>query len=200
MLLTELQRLAGPQEVFFVYAAKTFMTGALLFWLFRRRAGEIPGTLRDGRAVLLGAAVLGLWLIPAWVWPSAGRPVTFNPEVFTDPAARAAAILIRTAGAALVVPVMEELLWRSFLMRYLIQQDFLKIPVGTYRAFSFAVTAAAFTLVHKDWEWPAAAVTGLFYGAYLVKTKNLRGCILAHGVTNLGLAVYVVLTRQWYFW
>jgi membrane protease YdiL (CAAX protease family) len=42
--------------------------------------------------------------------------------------------------------------------------------------------------------------TGILYGLYLVKTKNLIGCIIAHATTNLGLAIYVVYTQKWYFW
>ncbi len=198
MLLTELQRFADARSIFFLYALKTFLTAALLFWGFRGRPEEIPGSW-DFRAAALGILVLILWLIPALFWAPAETP-SFNPEVFATPAAKAAAILIRIAGAVLVVPLMEELVWRSFLMRYLIQNDFLKIPLGTFKPFAFWMTVGAFTLVHRSWEWPAAVLTGVLYGGYLVKTRNLKGCVLAHAVTNLGLGLYTVVTRQWFFW
>lgn len=200
MLLTELQRFAGPQSIFFVYGLKTILTGAVIVWAFRGKFHEIEGRFGDFRAAALGLAVLALWILPSLIFPDQPKEVSFDPGVFDHAFAQAAAVLIRAAGAVLVVPVMEELLWRSFLMRYLIQQDFLKIPFGTYKLLPFIITAAAFTLVHRPWEWPAAAVTGLLYGAYAVKTKNLKGCILAHAVTNLGLAFYTVITGQWFFW
>lgn len=198
MLFTELQRFADPKSIFFLYGFKTLFTAAVLLWGFHKRKQEIPGAW-DWRAAVLGAVVLVLWLIPAFL----GKPAesgSFNPYVFETPAARLAAILVRLSGAVLVVPVMEELLWRSFLMRYLIQSDFLKIPLGAYKPLAFWMTVGAFTLVHRPWEWPAAVITGILYGGYLVKTQNLKGCILAHAVTNLGLGVYVVLTQQWFFW
>lgn len=200
MVLTELQRFADPQSIFFVYALKTILTGSLIVWCFQGKYLEIEGSFVDLRAAVLGVAVLVLWIMPTFFFGDLPKEVSFNPGVFNNVLAQYAAILIRTAGAVLVVPIMEELLWRSFLMRYLIQPDFLKIPFGTYRPIAFWITVAAFTLVHRSWEWPVAALTGILYGTYAVKTRNLKGCILAHAVTNLGLAVYTVVTGQWFFW
>ncbi len=200
MLLTELQRFADPQSIFFVYALKTILTGALILWVFQGKYREIEGSFADLRAAVLGVTVLVVWILPTLIFKDLPKDISFDPGVFDNVLAQGAAILIRAAGAVLVVPIMEELLWRSFLMRYLIQPDFLKIPFGTYRSIPFWITVAAFTLVHRPWEWPVAALTGILYGAYAVKTKNLKGCILAHAVTNLGLAVYTVITGQWFFW
>lgn len=200
MLLTELQRFAGPQTIFFVYALKTILTGAFIVLAFQGKYREIEGSFADLRAAVLGVTVLVLWILPTLIFNDLPKEVSFDPRVFDNALAQCAAILIRTAGAVLVVPIMEELLWRSFLMRYLIQPDFLKIPFGTFRLFPFWITVAAFTIVHRPWEWPVAALTGILYGAYAVKTRNLKGCILAHAVTNLGLAIYTVITGQWFFW
>lgn len=46
-------------------------------------------------------------------------------------------IIIRLLGAAAIVPVMEELFWRSFLLRYLISPEFKKVGAGTFSWFSF---------------------------------------------------------------
>jgi len=106
----------------------------------------------------------------------------------------------RVTGACLVVPVMEELLWRSFLMRWLINKDFLGVSLGTYTHISFWITVFCFVSVHRPWEWGVTLVAGILYGAYLVRTKNLVGCVIAHAVTNLGLAVYVVYSGSWFYW
>ena len=37
-------------------------------------------------------------------------------------------------------------------------------------------------------------------GALLVYTKSLGACIIAHAVTNLLLALYVLKTHDWAFW
>lgn len=198
MVLTELQRFAGEESIFWIYGFKTAATLVVIYLCFKDYRDEISGSF-DLKAVFLGLAVLFIWIV---LGQSAGRQSTasFNPEVFNGSSFKYLAIFFRVTGACLVVPIMEELIWRSFLMRYLIDQNFLKVPLGKYTHLSFWGTVIAFTLVHQSWEWPATAVTGILYGLYLVKTKNLIGCIWAHAVTNAGLAVYVLMTGQWFWW
>jgi hypothetical protein len=43
-------------------------------------------------------------------------------------------------------------------------------------------------------------IAGLLYGFLLIRQKNLKGVILAHGVTNCGLGIYIVVTGNWMFW
>ena len=43
-------------------------------------------------------------------------------------------------------------------------------------------------------------IAGLLYNLLLIRQKKLKGVILAHGVTNLGLGIYVLLTGNWMFW
>ena len=104
----------------------------------------------------------------------------------------------RVAGIAVCVPIMEELFWRGFLMRWLIKEDFTAVPIGTYQPFSFWVTTAFFATVHGP-EWPLAVVVGLLYGAWFVRTKSLGNIMLAHGVTNLLLAAYCLVSGDWHF-
>ena len=37
-------------------------------------------------------------------------------------------------------------------------------------------------------------------GLLIIRRKKLRGVVLAHGVTNLGLGIYVLFTGNWTFW
>jgi hypothetical protein len=113
-------------------------------------------------------------------------------------AAAGGLIAVRLIGAAVVVPVMEELFWRSFLMRYLINPDFRSVPMGAFSWFSFLGVAILIGLEHH--RVIVGIAVGLLYNLLLVRQKNLRGVILAHGVTNLGLGIYVLLTGSWMFW
>jgi hypothetical protein len=104
----------------------------------------------------------------------------------------------RLAGITLVVPVMEELFWRGFLMRWLINEDFTTVPLGAYQPLSFWITTACFAAVHGA-EWPLGVVVGVVYGVWFVRTKSLGNIMLAHGVTNLLLALYCLITNDWHF-
>jgi CAAX prenyl protease-like protein len=199
MIITEAQVFASDTMVFWVYGGKTLATAAALWFCFKGRwRQEILGRF-DWRAVVLGLVVLVIWIAGSDII-SHDHEVRFDPTVFSSLPATVFAILIRAVGASLVVPIKEELVWRSFLMRYIIKVDFMSEPLGTYTHYSFWGTIVAFTVVHQVWEWPVTIATGILYGLYLVKTKNLIGCIIAHATTNLGLAIYVVYTQKWYFW
>ena len=41
---------------------------------------------------------------------------------------------------------------------------------------------------------------GVAYNLLLYRTKSLYACIVAHGVTNLAPAIYVLATGEWSFW
>jgi len=198
MLFTEGQRYTSGSVIFLVYGLKTVSTAFVLWLFFRNRPEEFPGKLSI-EPFLLGLVALAIW-IPLCEAAAPLDKSAFQAEWVENTVLRFMAIAVRIAGAVLVVPIMEELLWRSFLMRYLIDPNFTKIPIGKYTHFSFWLTCVAFVLVHRPWEWGAAFITAILYGGYLVKTANLRGVIMAHAVTNLGLAVYVLVTGRWYFW
>ena len=61
-----------------------------------------------------------------WTLGSQNTPAGFNPEIFSSEGVRWLMIVVRITGAVIIVPIMEELFWRSFLLRYLIDSDFTK--------------------------------------------------------------------------
>jgi len=105
---------------------------------------------------------------------------------------------IRLMGIAVVVPIMEELFWRGFLMRWLIKEDFTSVPLGAYQPLSFWIATACFAAEHGP-EWPLGVVVGVLYGVWFVRTKSLGNIMLAHGVTNLLLALYCLIANDWHF-
>jgi uncharacterized protein len=117
-----------------------------------------------------------------------------------SPAFAWAFIFIRIMCATLVVPVMEELFWRDFLWRSMIApNDFKMAEIGEWDWKAFLLVAVAFGAgVH--FEWLTAITWGLMIGGLLVYTRSLGACIIAHGVTNLLLGLYVVIYQDWRFW
>lgn len=185
-----------------VYAAKTIIVGAMLWFWRRAYKGDLaPGLSTAGciTAVAAGLAVLAIWILPENILPQFGAHSGFNPYAFgCSPQIVPALIAVRLLGAALVVPVMEELFWRSFLLRYIIDPDFQKVALGTFSWFSFAAVVVLFGLEHHRWIQGMGA--GIVYTLLVVRQKSLRGCIIAHTVTNLGLSIYVISTENWLFW
>jgi CAAX prenyl protease-like protein len=186
--------------VYWLYPVKTVAVAALIALLWKRLDPLAPRSVF--LSILVGVLGFVLWvgLDPVLV-SRTDFDTGFNPWRFAAGNQLLAWILIffRIAGAALVVPITEEIFWRGFLMRYLIHEDFTREPLGKYSHFSFWVTTAAFASVHGA-QWPLAVVVGILYGGWFLRTKSLGNVILAHGVTNLLLGLYVLYSQRWYFW
>jgi uncharacterized protein len=108
-------------------------------------------------------------------------------------------IVLRVTSTAILVPLLEELFWRGWLMRWLIRKEFLKVPVGTYETTAFWLVAILFASEHGSY-WEVGLIAGVIYNWWSWRTRNLADCFLAHGVTNGILAGYVLLADQWQYW
>jgi uncharacterized protein len=93
---------------------------------------------------------------------------------------------------------MEELFWRSFLIRYLIGHDFEKVPIGAFTWASFLVIAILFGSEHHFFL--AGIMAGVVYNLLLYHTRSIVHCIFAHAITNLLLGLYVLNSGRWVFW
>ena len=109
------------------------------------------------------------------------------------------ALTARTLRATILVPIIEELFWRSWMMRWLIDPKFEAIPLGTWQSRAFWTTVVLFALEHGSY-WEVGAIAGIAYNWWMLRTKSLGDCILAHAVTNGLLCAYVLTTGNWQFW
>ena len=199
--------LTGPVSFFpalspFFYITKTIVVGALLFFFRQAYAPDIAPGLTFGEwltSLSCGLLALVIWIVPEGYLFQCGQNTGFDPFALTDSNTAAYGLIaVRLMGAAVVVPIMEELFWRSFLMRYLIHSNFRSVPMGAFTWFSFMGVAILFGLEHH--RVVVGIIVGLLYNLLLIRQKKLRGVILAHGVTNLGLGLYVLITGSWMFW
>jgi len=189
--------LAEPK--YWVYPLQTLVCGALLLWFWKYYEWSKKWHIVTGLAV--GLFVLALWVSPQWLFGAAPRTDGFNPDTFADnPAMWWSAVALRFLRLVIVVPLLEEIFWRGFLMRYLIKEDFTKVPFGEFSWFAFGVVTVMFGLAHWGPDLVAALVTCAIYNLVAVKTKSLACCVIAHAVTNLGLGIYIMTTKQWGFW
>ncbi len=149
-------------------------------------------------SVSVGVVVLVLWVNLDASWMLMGE--VGEGYAPTDDGGRIdwRLVVFRIAGAALVVPVMEELFWRSFVQRWVRQSDFLALDPARIGLKALLIASALFAVEHL--QWFAGLVAGLAYGWLYIRTRNLWAPIVAHAVTNGGLGAYVVATGRWSFW
>ncbi len=158
-------------------------------------------------SILLGAAVCVVWIAPDLVWPGYRDLAPFHNALTgiarsTLPLrlrGKAWFIAIRMAESAVLIPILEELFWRGWLMRWLIRPEFESVPLGKYTAASFWAVALLFASEHGPY-WDVGLLAGLAYNGWMVRTRNLADCILAHAVTNALLGAYVLFFNQWQYW
>ncbi len=168
-----------------------------------RHAARAPHWLAS---TALGVAVCALWVAPDLLVPGwrdsalfqngvTGRLRTSIPPAELTPAMLA----LRTARAALLVPVLEELFWRGWLPRWLQDNRFWRVPLGTYSAFAFWGTALLFAAEHGPF-WEVGLLCGVIYNWWMRRTGSLGDLILTHAVTNFALSAFTIATQRWVFW
>ncbi|MDQ6654305.1 MAG: CAAX prenyl protease-related protein [Verrucomicrobiota bacterium] len=184
---------------YWLYPLQTLICGALLVWFWRRYEWRAPAGLPY--ALLVAVVVWVIWISPQAFLGFAPRTSGFNPDTFaTQPVAYWFTVMMRFLRLVIVVPLVEEIAWRGFLLRYLIHEKFDEVPIGAFSWFSFAAVTLAFTLVHSPADWAAAAITGALYNTVAYRTKSLSACVVTHAVTNLLLGLWIMHTKQWGFW
>ncbi len=155
----------------------------------------------------IGVAVFHLWIAPdaqidgyrqCWLFQNA-----VTGKVATSLAAGSImswpVLALRTFRATIIVPIVEELFWRAWMMRWLIDNDFEKVPLGKYAPQAFWLVALLFASEHGPY-WDVGLLAGIVYNWWMVRTKSLGDLILAHAVTNFVLSVYVIAAGKWEYW
>lgn len=193
---------AGPwleTPEYWIYPIQTLACAAVL--LRYRHAYELARPRRVLFTIAIATLVFVLWISPQAFFGLDPRIEGYNPESFGHrPALYWALLLFRFLRLVVIVPFVEEIFWRGFLLRYLINERFTKVPFGAFTWFSFAAVTIGFMLVHSRPDWPAALITGALYNFVAYRTKSLGACVLAHAITNLLLGLWIMQTRQWGFW
>lgn len=195
------------------YALQT-ASGAALLCVLRPWRGYAPPRLRCCLAGLAaGVAVWALWIAPETAWMGARWPVvqglylrwavrgtpSLEPGArFAPDAAGWAGTLLRAAGSAFVIAVIEEFFWRGFLYRRLAAETFMDVDPRILRPAIFAVVVCLFGIEHT--RWLAGMLAGTVYGMLYVRTGDIWSAVTAHVATNLLLAVYVVRAGAYALW
>ncbi len=198
------------------YVIRLLVVPALLFWAWR---WYVPMT---GPNSPLGSVVYGIvfGLAGLVVWVVLYAP--FAPT-HAQPWSNAG-FCLRLLSASLVVPVFEEIAMRGYIFRLALQWDMIRknktqrksdpgsfltaldhstideVKPGAWTLPAVLISTVVFTLGHTLAEWPASIAYGLLMSLVWIIRKDLLSCIIAHGTTNLALALYVYYSGRWELW
>lgn len=185
-----------------VYGLKAVLVTAVA-WLCRSTWRDLRP--RPPAPVLAASAALGLAVAALWVGldgripplPFTEKRTAFDPGQLPA-AARAAFLAVRFYGLVLLVPLVEELFWRSFLVRWIAHNDFRQVPIGRVTPLAAVVTAGLFALAHP--EWLPALITGFLWVGLLRWSRSVGACFVSHVVANLALGAWILLRGAWHLW
>ena len=209
-----------PFAAFLLLLAVSRYTAPLGRWDFPLRVGVVAAVLLlFSRHVIsfrlvspIGSIVGGVLLFLAWIAPDVLIPGYRHHWLFQNTLTGTLAssierelqgdsfvLFFRAMRAVFIVPIVEELFWRAWLMRWLVNQHFDRVPLGAWTWSSVCLTAVLFASEHGPY-WDVGLVAGVFFNWWMIRTRSLGDCILAHAVTNACLSLYVVLAGKWEYW
>jgi len=205
MLLLALRGALPEQPNFdtrWIYGLSVLLVGGALAWYWRDY-GELvrqnwPEPRELALAVGVGLGVFALWIQLDAPWMQLAPPTASFVPLDASGALIWPLVILRWVGAALLVPVMEELFWRSFLMRWIAHPQFERVAPGQVGQRAIVISTFVFMLART--LWLAAIVAGLAYAWLYVRSGKLWTAVIAHAVTNGALGLWVIKTGRWEFW
>lgn len=185
-----------------LYGARAVTVGCLLLIFWRHYTELHNGTGVTGArimaAIAAGIVVFVLWINLDQPWATTGQSPSFDPTLSQDTDLDLVLVFFRLLGMAVMVPVMEELFWRSYLLRRIDELNFLTRDPGKASVSAILICTALFASEHS--QWLAGLIAGLVYTLIYMRSRNLWLPIISHAVTNAVLGCWVIATGQWQFW
>lgn len=189
----------GPWEHPFRAAVLFFVV-----WAFSRRLLDLnvrSWTLSLG----VGIAVFLVWIAPDslvpgwrshWIFQTFGSTASSLGDGHNQ---LPVVLVFRTVRAVILVPVIEELFWRGWLLRWLVKPDFETVPLGSCTRSAFWITAVLFASEHGPF-WEVGLLAGIAFNWLIMRVRSLTDCIIAHAVANGALSAYVIVSGKWEYW
>jgi CAAX prenyl protease-like protein len=122
-------------------------------------------------SIAIGVAVFVIWVAPDVLFGDSYRHYWLFENSITGAAASSLAphlktniafMLLRSISSAIMIPILEELFWRGWMMRWLIDKDFLSVPLGKYVPSAFWIVALLFASEHGPyWEVRPVAILAI---------------------------------------
>lgn len=220
--VAEAVELNNPSQPWFIRWPETWVLGIVMtttaiilafFWKHYEFRWNTKAVLIGA---VMGAVGIGFWLLPTSIHDWMGlkenadsgwmkwlgihdRERGLDPNDFNNQAGMTTWLIIRFFRAVVIVSLVEEIFWRSFLMRFLLKPDgnYWKVPFGKPSWKTFGIVTVAFALAHAPVDYAGALVYGSLTYLVAIWTKSLLACVVMHGVANFLMCWFALETGKW---
>ena len=206
LALTSCQGSLGTESHFWVYLAKC-VVGVWLIRVTWPLVSEMRWVI-SFEALLAGTLVFILWVmldVPYTKFSQPDDSWNLQKQFAAAPVMVWVFAGVRIAGSTLLVPMLEEVFYRSFLYRYILAPNWMFTAHSSFAVKPFLITSIVFGFTHQ--HWLAGIACGMLYQLLVIRTNRIGDAITAHAVTNLLLGVWVITQGfgyaekpQWHFW
>ncbi len=175
-----------------------FLAASIAIWYYWPELKQINWRV-SWLAPLTGAAVFALWLIPSF-WTHGTETSNLGVDLAAlSPLACWSWIAFRVAAAVITVPIAEELAFRGYLARRLVNREFDAVPFSSVTMLSIGLSSVVFGLMHGH-QWVVGILAGLAYAGLMRWKGRIGDAVVAHATSNLLLAIWVLSRGDWSQW
>ena len=178
-----------------LYALRLVVALAVLWWF---RATYRRMDFRFGwLGIVAGAAVFAMWALLAR-GAGGGEKIAAGLALLT-PLERVLWLSGRVLAAVVTVPLAEELAFRGYVARRVMDEDFERVPYTSLNFVAILISAVLFGAMHGR-MWLAGIVAGIVFAVVARVRGRLGEAVAAHAVANLGIAVWVLVRGDYAMW
>ena len=175
-----------------------FLAAAIAIWRYWPNLKSLDWRF-SWFAPIIGTLIFAIWLIPSF-WAHNVETSQLGYDLATlSPWERTLWIAFRVAAAVFTVPIAEELAFRGYLARRLVNREFDTVPFSAVTILSIGLSSVAFGLMHGK-QWIVGIVAGLAFAGVMKWKGRLSDAIVAHATSNLLLAIWVLSRGDWSQW
>lgn len=187
-----------------IYCLKIVIVGGCVIW-GRKALNDllpVPKTVFWIYAIVSGLMIGFFWVHLEGFYPPlpesiVGKRTGFNPLKNLDGPLQAVFLVARFLGLVIVVPVIEELFTRDFVLRFVTKPEWETVEPWQFSRNAAIFSTIIFVVGHP--EWLPAILCGLIWLALLRYSKSLSALVISHAVANLAIGFYSIVTGDWHF-
>jgi len=175
-----------------------FLAAGAAVWCFREQYRLLDWRI-SWFAPLIGIGVFLLWIgLDSLAGGSTGSSIPAALSAMPQ-WARTVWLAGRIGAAVIPVPIAEELAFRGFLLRRVVQTQFDAVDPRNVTWVAVMISSLVFGVLHGN-RWGAGAAAGFLYAGAYTRRGRIGDAVLAHAVTNALLAGWVIFSGAWGMW